>query len=321
MSEKTLESFRVEPGDAGKRLDKLVTERAAHGGRRKVAELFERGAVRVGGHVVKKGALAREGDVVTVELAAPILPETNAPLVVRLETAQVVVVEKPAGQPTAPARDGDTGTLASALLGHYPEMANAGYRSREPGLIHRLDTETSGLVIAARSAAAFDALRRALSGGRIEKRYLAVVAAEGLPATGVIETLLAPDPDDSRRVVVVDGARAPRDDRGAAGAPKLKEQEAPRTRRTAFRTVRVSSSGQWALVEVDVSHAYRHQVRVHLAAMGHPIAGDALYGGPDAGLAGKRHALHASYVSFGGDDVVPGFAMESPLPPDLSALF
>ncbi|HVW24217.1 MAG TPA: RluA family pseudouridine synthase [Polyangiaceae bacterium] len=317
-------AFRVTRDEAGRRVDKLVAEHGKSGGRRKVAELFERGAVRVGGHVVKKGAVAREGDSVSVHLSDAIRPEPDAPLVVRLETRDVVVVDKPASQPTAPARDGDVGTLAGALLGRYPEMASVGYRAREPGLLHRLDTETSGLVIAARSPEAFASLRAALSEGRIGKRYLAVVRAADLPESGVVETPLEPDPDDGRRVAVpagfVRGALgAPRDARAAPRAPqKTKADEAPRTRITRFRTVHVAHD--WALVEVEAPRAYRHQVRVHLAFIGHPIAGDALYGGPKAPLAGQRHALHASYVAWTGDDVVPAFAVESPLPDDLAAL-
>jgi 23S rRNA pseudouridine1911/1915/1917 synthase len=299
-------AFLVTFAEDGRRVDKLVAEHAKSGGRRKVAELFERGAVRIGGRVVKKGTVAREGDAVTVQLTEALRPEPDAPLAVRLETRDVVVVDKPAGRPTAPARDGDRGTLAAALLGRYPEMAAVGYRAREPGLLHRLDTETSGLVMAARSPPAFATLRDALSEGRIEKRYLAVVDATRLPESGIVETPLAPHPDDGRRVAVV-----PRVARGTSAGP-------PRTRITRFRTVRVSE--RWALVEVEAPHAYRHQVRVHLASIGHPIAGDALYGGPDAGLAGKRHALHASYVAWAGNDVVPAFAVESPLPDDLAGL-
>jgi 23S rRNA pseudouridine1911/1915/1917 synthase len=312
-------SFSVESADAGERIDKLVARRVEHGGRRKLAELFERGAVRVGGRVAKKGSVAREGDAITVRLAPSIGAEPDAPLRVLLETPDVVIVDKPAGQPAVPARDGDSGTLASALLGHYPEMGRVGYRAREPGLLHRLDTGTSGLLVAARSAAAFATLRKALSAGHVEKRYLAVVAASGLPEDGVVDAPLAPDPDDGRRVVIVTGTPGPHHDApdGARATPKIKAAP-PAARVTRFRRLRVA--GPWALVEIDARHAYRHQVRVHLASIGHPIAGDALYGGPIAALTGKRHALHASYVAWSGDDVVPAFAVESPLPDDLAAL-
>jgi 23S rRNA pseudouridine1911/1915/1917 synthase len=292
--------FRVGDDEAGERIDKVVAARLSGAGRRKVAELFRNGSVQVAGRMARKGQTARAEDEVRVRLSPPILPEPELELGVRLETASVVVVEKPAGQPTAPAADGDRGTLAAALLGRYPEMAGVGYRAREPGLLHRLDTETSGLVVAARSGAAFDALRGGLEAGRFQKRYLAVVPARGMPDAGTIDAPLEPDPSHGRLVRV---------------APEGSD----RTRRaTHFRKLR--TLGEWALVELDVSRAYRHQVRVHLASIGHPIAGDALYGGPEAPLGGARHALHASYVAWTGDDVVPGFAVESALPEDLSAL-
>jgi 23S rRNA pseudouridine1911/1915/1917 synthase len=292
-------SFHVGDDEHGERLDRLVA-RHVESGRRKIAELFRRGAVRVRGRTAKKGELAKSGDEITVRLAPLILPEPDLPLDVRLETPHVVVVDKPAGQPTAPARDGDPGTLAGALLGRYPEMAGVGYRSREPGLLHRLDTGTSGLVVAARSKSAFTALRRGLGEGRIEKHYLAIVLAAGLPKSGMIAARIEPDPHDRRRVIVT-------------GEPR--EGAAPRI--THYRALRVE--GPWALVEVLARHAYRHQVRVHLASLGYPIAGDSLYGGPKAPLAEGRHALHASYVAWAGDADVPAFAVDCPLPADFAA--
>jgi 23S rRNA pseudouridine1911/1915/1917 synthase len=292
-------SFQVAEGEDGERLDRLVTLHTKVG-RRRVAELFQRGAVRVRGRVVKKSVIARNGDEVTVRLGPLILPEPLLPLDVRLETTHVVVANKPAGQPTAPARDGDAGTLAGAFLARYPEMAGVGYRAREPGLLHRLDTGTSGLVVAARSARVFTLLRRGLGEGRIEKHYLAVVLASGLPESGTITARLEPDRRDARRVVVID---EPRD----TAAPRV----------THHRTLRVE--GSWALVEVLARHAYRHQVRVHLASIGHPIAGDALYGGPLAPLPEGRHALHASYVAWAGEADVPAFAVDCPLPEDFAA--
>lgn len=292
-------SFHVGDDEHGERLDRLVA-RHVESGRRKIAELFRRGAVRVRGRIAKKGALARRGDEITVRVAPLILPEPDLPLDVRLETPYVVVVDKPAGQPTAPARDGDSGTLAGALLARYPEMAGIGYRAREPGLLHRLDTGTSGLVVAARSAAAFTALRKGLGEGRIEKHYLAVVLSGGLPESGMIAARIEPDPHDRRRVTVTS-----------------EPHEGAAARITHFRTLRVNSP--WALVEVLARHAYRHQVRVHLASIGHPIAGDALYGGPKAPLTEGRHALHASYVAWAGDADVPAFAVDCPLPVDFAA--
>jgi 23S rRNA pseudouridine1911/1915/1917 synthase len=212
------------------------------------------------------------------------------------------VVEKPAGQACAPLGPGETGSLAGALVTRYPEMQGVGYRAREPGLIHRLDTGTSGLVIAARNAEAFAALVEALQAHRLDKRYLAIVEAAGLPDSRVIELPLMPG--SGGKVVV-----APLDGRGSG----VKDCT------SSFRTL--ERRGRFALVEVEASRAYRHQVRVHLAASGWPIAGDVEYGGAARPALAGRHALHASHVAWAGDARVPAFAVDSPLPDDLLAFF
>lgn len=295
-------SFVIAPDEAGLRLDQIVVRHVSSLGRRGVAELFRRGAVRSDGRISKKGDRVEPGRTITVVRgdATPIRPEPEAPLDVRLERSDVVVVRKPAGQPTAPIKLGETGTLAGALLGHYPELLGVGHQSREPGLLHRLDTQTSGLLVAARSAPVFEHLWRALSEGRMNKSYLAIVESRDLAESGVVEAALEPDPSDPRRVRVA----TPRE---ARGRPSI----------TTWR--RVLSKERFALVEATASHAYRHQVRVHLASIGHPIAGDPLYGGPSVPELGARHALHASRVAWDGDDDVPAFNVEDPLPDDLAA--
>jgi 23S rRNA pseudouridine1911/1915/1917 synthase len=128
-----------------------------------------------------------------------------------------------------------------------------------------------------------------------------VVASEGLPDEGEVGAVLAPDRDSRRRVKVVSDAPP------KSGA-----------RRT--RYVVLERRGAWALLEVSVSRAYRHQIRAHLAHIGHPIAGDAVYGGEPVAALGGRHALHASYVAWAGDATVVGFTAEDALPPELGSL-
>lgn len=301
-SERTIE---VAPEEAGERLDKLLVSRFPGLGRRGARQLVEGGLVRVGGVRAAKSRRVEAGDVISVQGEWDAAPpaEPDAPLVVRLERSDLVVVEKPAGQATAPLVPTEAGSLASALLGRYPEMAGIGYRAREPGILHRLDTRTSGLVIAARTPLAFSALREALEAHRLDKRYLAVVeAASGLPDSGSIERVLMQHPSGVGRVVV---------------APPDVVQSGARACRSAFRTV--ARSGRFALVEVSASRAYRHQVRVLLAASGWPILGDLEYGGDVSGAIAERHALHASHVAWSGDERVPAFAVDSPLPDDLAA--
>jgi len=297
-------SFTVLPEEAGERLDRFLVRRCPELGRRGATSLIERGLVSVAGRRESKGFRLRAGDVVRAPLDFGFAPASEAaPLAVLLERADLVVIDKPAGQPTAPLAPGESGTLAGALLARYPEMRGIGYREREPGIIHRLDTRTSGLVIAARSPVAFEVLRDALRAHRLDKRYLAIVEAAGLPDEVRIELPLALEPGGSGRVIAVDGA-------DLAGATPC------------LSLVRVlERRGRFALVDVTASRAFRHQVRVHLSASGWPIAGDREYGGARREALAERHALHASHVAWAGDERVAAFAVDSPLPADLDAFF
>ena len=297
-------TFRIADDEVGQRIDKLVVKRAGIG-RKRASELFAAGSVRVDGRRVAKGATGARDAEVVVELEDEQLEEErDAPLAVRFESSSVLVVSKPAGQPTVPLRAGERGTLAGALLGGYPELRGIGHGPLEPGLIHRLDVQTSGLVVAARTAAAFESLSSALAAGRLRKRYLAVVERHGLLPGGAVDRALLPDSRDGKRVRVCE--------------PDDPDFERAHQARTRYRTI--ATHGRWALVELEVSRAYRHQIRVHLGYLGHPIAGDALYGGPAADALGQRHALHASYIAWEGDDTVGGFAVEEPLPAAMAAL-
>lgn len=305
-----MKEYEVPEALAGSRLDKVAAQLVTGLSRARVKRAIEDGNVRVNGKRRPKGALVQAGDRLTVDETkvadpdAAAAPTKDAPLVVRLENASLLIVDKPAGQPTAPLRPEETGTLANALVGHYPALAGVGYGPREPGILHRLDTDTSGLVIVARTAAAFDALRTALQDGQIRKSYLLICTSDGLPDEGLIEYPIANHPKDQRRVY-------------ACVHPRDVMRNAPRPASTSYRVL--ERVGDLALVEVDVAKALRHQIRVHFAAMGHPLIGDRLYGGAEiAGLG--RHALHASRVAFAGDDVVAGFDVTSELPAELRAL-
>ena len=291
--------------DGGKRLDKFLNERIADLGRHRAAELCATGHVRIDGKRAKKSALVTPGATISVELGEPefLAAEPDLALEVRLERADLVVVNKPAGMPSAPLRNSERGTLCAALLARYPEMQGVGYRAREPGIVHRLDIQTSGLVVAARSAVAFTRLTRALELEALHKRYLALVAPQGLPEAGEIALALAPDAAHPERVRVLEAG----DLSGYA-----------RQKTTRYRVLQ--RSARHALVEIEVGSAFRHQIRAHLAAIGHPILGDAVYGGEPVAELGARHALHASQITWAGDSSTPGFSVIEPLPPELSRL-
>ncbi len=318
----------------GARLDKAI-QATLNLSRAHVKRVLLSGAVRVNGRRLPKGGSVSKGDVVSIEDAAlssasslaPAVATPDAPLVVRYEAETVAVVDKPAGQPTAPLREGETGTLVNAILGRYQELARAleeggdhlvGHSPREPGIVHRLDTDTSGLVVVARTREAFDELKAALREGRFDKRYLLICASEGLPDSGTIEHPIAKHPKDQRRVY-------------PCIHPRDVMRYEPRPASTRYAVVR--RAGPWALVEASVSRALRHQIRAHFAAIGHPLAGDELYGGAPV-RALQRHVLHASRIAYpgrqrgggdgregdGGEGIVVAFDVSSPLPDELQHL-
>lgn len=293
----------------GARLDKALVTLITGASRARVKAAIAEGAVWVNGRHVPKGGVVAAGDKLTMELAelaspdAPAAPE-DAPLDVRFESPHVVVVNKPAGQPTAPLRAGETGTLANALVFRYPETAKLGYSPRDPGLLHRLDNDTSGLLLAARTREAFGELKAALDGEALVKEYLLVCRGDRLPDEGTIAFPLANHPKDQRRVY-------------ACIHPRDVIRYAPRPASTDY--VVIERVGLYALVRVTVARALRHQIRVHFAAIEHPLVGDVLYGGePVEGL--ERHALHASRLSL--ETATPGlsFDVTSELPAELRAL-
>lgn len=279
-------SFEVTADEAGRRLDVALVRRLDGIGRAGAKKLIEQGVVRVNGRKIRKGAVLARGDFVELlelpggaDFAAE--PDLAVPLEVVLEDASFVVVSKPAGVPTHPLRPGELGTAAGGLVARYPEMAGVGYNRREPGICHRLDNDTSGLLLAARTPEAFDRLTAQLKRGAIDKRYQALCAGR-VSAPRLIDLPIANDPRNRRIVRVCED---PRDVVRLGGRDALTE------------ILEARPMGRFSFVEVRARTARRHQVRAHLAAIGHPLAGDELYGGPPLpGLLG--HFLHASRLVF-----------------------
>lgn len=295
---------------SGARLDKAIVALAPGASRARVKRAIEEGQIKVNGRSVPKGGVVRAGDVIELDDVIVGTDDTcvadpSLPLVVRFESPEVLIVDKPAGQPTAPLRKDEAGTLASALLGRYPELEGIGYSAREPGLVHRLDTDTSGLVVVARTAEAFETLKDALQSERIAKEYLLVCESEGLPDEGSIEHPIANHPKDKKRVY-------------PCVHPRDVMRYAPRPAVTHYTVER--RAGRYALVRATAPRAVRHQIRAHFASIEHPLIGDALYGEASSEI--TRQALHASRVKLPLGPKTNGISFDvlSELPPDMAKL-
>jgi 23S rRNA pseudouridine1911/1915/1917 synthase len=295
---------RVVPADAARdRLDRAVA-RLFGVTRGRAMEWIAEDRVRVDGRRASKGAQVGPGARLEVRRPpsdAPV-PQPELPIRIVHADAHLIVADKPAGMASHPLKPGETGTAANALVGRFPELAAVGPSPREGGLVHRLDTDTSGLLLAARNEAAHAMLRAQFSARTVEKGYLALVAGE-LHAGGEIDVPLAHDPRDARKVrPASDTAWAE-----AHGARPATTRFEPVARRPGF-----------TLVGVKIATGVLHQIRAHLAFIGHPLAGDALYGGPDLpGL--SRHFLHAARLGFAHPDGARR-RFESGLPPDLASV-
>jgi|SRR5690348_10326724 len=257
------------------------------------------GIVRVNGRVLRKGEMVGRADMVEIgdTSALPALPpDPEVKLEVLFRDRAVLVINKPAPMACHPLHPGECGTVMNGVVAAFPEAAAVGDNAREGGLIHRLDNGTSGALLVALQPCAFSALREAIRGGRIRRDYQALVAGN-LKRSLYIDRPLA-HPRNPRRMIVA----APL----AAGA---------RAASTAIDPIR--RFGNFTLVAVRPRTGMRHQIRVHLAAVGYPIAGDTLYGGPllDA-LVSQRFWLHLAGVEFHSPVSGPT-RVNSPLPRDL----
>jgi 23S rRNA pseudouridine1911/1915/1917 synthase len=288
----------VTPEEAGERLDKLVA-RVAGVSRQRAMALIEERRVRVDHRRLRKGDRAEPGAVVVVELPpseAPV-PELERTLVVLREDALLLALDKPAGESMHPLSAGETGTLANAVVARFPDVAGASEEVRCPGLAHRLDRETSGVVLWARTREAHAYLREQFSIHTVEKRYLALV--DGLvEGEGELNVPLAHDPKNAAKMLA---------------APYPAEAEALDARPALTRYEAISHGPDATLVAVEIPTGVMHQIRAHFAFVGHPVMGDALYGGRELpGL--TRHLLHASAIAFQHPDGSGRVRVESPLP-------
>jgi 23S rRNA pseudouridine1911/1915/1917 synthase len=257
--------------------------------------LIKDGAVRVNGRPAKASEQVLENDVVEFELPAPVrlLPRPEAiPIEVVYEDSELVVVIKPAGMVAHPAAGHHTGTLVHALLGLGGDWATAGGEVR-PGLVHRLDKDTSGLVVAARTDAAQNALSAQLADRSLSRTYQAIAVGHLGHPSGLLEGPIGRHPRDRKQMAVVAGGRP------------------ARTRYQVLEELKGHT-----LLRLDLESGRTHQIRVHLAALGHPVAGDRTYGG---GRAAPRPMLHAWRLRLVHPRTGAEMSFEAPPPADFMA--
>ena len=284
----------VEADSAGARLDRWLAGRLPELSRMRVKALIAGGRTRVDGREVKAAHRVQAGERVEVTIPPPardgIAPEA-VPLRVVFEDAHVLVVDKPPGMVTHPGAGRIDGTLAAAALAHAPEMAGVG-SPRRPGIVHRLDKGTSGLIVLAKTQAAYDGLTAQLARRTVSRRYLALAQGAMRRAEGTVDAPIGRDPRSRVRMAIVPEGRGKR-------------------AVTHYRVVERFGGGASAvtLLECRLETGRTHQIRVHLASLGHPLLGDDTYRGRRASPAGDPVlaelvqglggvALHAAGLAF-----------------------
>jgi len=280
------------------RLDLFLAHQVPGCSRRTAHRAIAAGAVRINGRRARKGDHVSADDrlQITEELYAPPVLQPNPHLALRVlyEDDAVIIVDKPAGMPSHALRAHESDTVANFLLARDPDLAQIANGDREAGLVHRLDTDTSGILLAARTTAAHRALRQQFARHQVLKEYLVLVEGR-VAAPGVVRTPIAHDRHNRRKMRV-----------------SLRPTPATREAVTHFRPI--DPQGNRTLLVVRIPTGVTHQIRVHLASIGHPIVGDRLYG--SATQVARRQLLHAAKLCFAHPTTGEPMQISSPLPTD-----
>jgi 23S rRNA pseudouridine1911/1915/1917 synthase len=305
-----LHNFKIASDHAGLRLDAYLASQIEGWSRARLQRLIENEDVLVNGKASKPSYKLRENDEIEVELIAPavdaFLPE-NIPIEIVYEDDTLVVVNKPAGLVVHPAAGIPSGTLANALAYHFQQLPDGGTGVR-PGLVHRLDRDTSGLLVVAKTESALENLSDQFRDRTVFKQYVALVHGRVLSDSGKIDQPLGRDPSNRTRMAVV------------------------RSGRNALTLYRVRRGfDRFTLLDVELKTGRTHQIRVHFAWLKHPVVGDETYGGgrdntiQNAQLRARvrslnRQFLHAEKLAFTHPNTGEWVKFESPLPEELTEL-
>ena len=291
------EQIVVLPG-SGQRLDQALTEALADFSRAQVQRLIKDGMVRSGTMPVKASQRLEEPLTVVVtllEVQETALVAENIPLTILYEDENMLVVDKPAGLVVHPAPGHDSGTLVNAVLHHCPDLPGVG-GERRPGIVHRLDKDTSGLIVVAKHDQALRHLQAQFKARTVAKTYLALVEGTPNPAAGEIDAPIGRNPRQRKRMAVI---------RPGTSATA-------RAAQTSYETL--TAYDDFTLVACYPHTGRTHQIRVHMHHIGHPLVGDTIYGRRNQQIKLRRHFLHASGLTLRrpGDDAE--MTWTSPLP-------
>ena len=300
------EELVVSEEEAGQRLDRALASLRPDLSRTRAQAAIKAGEVTVDGRPAKPSTILELDQRLALAptlgqagaLAAGAAPQPeDIPLRVVYEDAHLLVIDKPAGLVTHPAPGHATGTLVNALLAHAPGLEDSENPQR-PGIVHRLDKDTSGLLVIAKDAATHTALAEQMRERAMVKRYIALVEGRMEPASGTIDAPIGRDPRTRLRMALVS------------------ESQGGRAARTHYRTLRYYPGR--TLLEVELETGRTHQIRVHLAALRHPVVGDPIYGRPQTPMP-PRQFLHAGHLEFRHPVTGEWVVFDVPLPADLAA--
>jgi 23S rRNA pseudouridine1911/1915/1917 synthase len=289
-----MKTHRLTADRSGERVDAFIARRVPEISRSYVKRLLDGGLVTVEGRVPKAAEKVAEGDLIVVEVPPPqelSLEAQQIPVTIVYQDSDIIVVDKPPGLTVHPAPGSPSGTLVNALLAICPDLQGIAGTLR-PGIVHRLDKDTSGLLVVAKNDRAMRSLQQQLAERRVHKTYLALVHGVPAPRAGQIEAPIGRSSRNRKKMAIVENGRE------ATTRYKVRDD-----------------LGKYALLEVEPVTGRTHQIRVHLAAIGHPIVGDAVYGRSSPLV--ERQFLHAWKLAFGMPLGGRQMEFESPLPPDL----
>lgn len=288
---------------AGERFDKTIV---AHVGERltrmQIQALIKDGLALVNGKPEKPGVRLKGGE--TIHLTIPPTPEDTTvepepiELDVLYEDDEIAVIDKPAGLVVHPGTGNPTGTLVNAILARFPRIAAINYAPQRRGIVHRLDKDTSGVILVAQNAPALQRLMRQFQDRTVEKLYITLVERTPKTTTGRINVPIDRDPNDRKKMSVQ-----------PKGRPAISE----------FAVLETFPDGQ-ALVQIRLLTGRTHQIRVHMAYIGSPVVGDRVYGFRKQRLAVKGQFLHASRLCFDHPRTGERMCFEAPLPPRLTSV-